>query len=216
MIRLSAVFWLLLVSGTALATFAVKYEVQSLDDGLGDARKATAAANRELRALDAEWAYLNRPDMLAAMNQRFLSLAPIARRQLETAITDIPMRPQPVPPPQPAPGPTTGPVAGLDRAPPRGALPVAAGVLDGPSHDTTAPESTVAGEPVSGRPAMPERLAPATTPVKPLLVKAAAVSAAPPSARAPEIRSLDRRPSDVRALDSRSLDRLIARIAARR
>ena len=130
MIRLSAVFWLLLVSGTALATFAVKYEVQSLDDGLGDARKATAAANRELRALDAEWAYLNRPDMLAAMNQRFLSLAPIARRQLETAITDIPMRPQPVqpvpppqpvqpvPPPQPAPGPTTGPAAGLDRAPP--------------------------------------------------------------------------------------------------
>ena len=42
---------------------------------------------------DAEWAYLNRPDALAQMNQRYLSLAPIATKQLIANIADIPMRP---------------------------------------------------------------------------------------------------------------------------
>ena len=56
-----------------------------------------------IRVLDAEWAYLNRPDALAQMNQRFLSLTPIATKQLQTSLTDIPMRP--APPPQPAPAP---------------------------------------------------------------------------------------------------------------
>jgi hypothetical protein len=188
MIRLSSVFWLLLVSATALATFAVKYEVQALDDQFAAARKATASENRELRVLDAEWAYLNRPDSLAAMNQRFLSLAAITRKQLQTAITDIPMRPAPPAPPASSPvpptaaAPETGPVAVLDTRPSGSALPVAPALLD--------------------RPAAPERLAMVSAPVKPLLVGATA----PPGPPVPRSRSLD----------NRSLDQLIARIAADR
>jgi hypothetical protein len=174
-IRLSSVFWLLLVSATALATFAVKYEVQALDDQLTDAGKATASENRELRVLDAEWAYLNRPDMLAAMNQRFLSLAAITRKQLQTAITDIPMRPAP---PAPAPAPPAaapseaGPVAAVDAQPPNDVAPVAAAPLAGP--------------------AAPERLAMASAPVKPLLVGATASPGQP----LPRTRSLDNRSLD--------------------
>lgn len=187
MIRLSSVFWVLLVSATALATYAVKYEVQALDDQLTDAGKATASENRELRVLDAEWAYLNRPDTLAAMNQRFLSLAPITRQQLQTAIADIPMRPAPTaPPPAPSvpqtiPVPETGPVAAVDTRLPANTLPVASAALDGPPA--------------------PVRLAMASAPVKPLQVAAAAT---PSSLLRP------------RSLDSRSLDQLIARIAAHR
>jgi hypothetical protein len=174
MIRLSSVFWLLLVSATALATFAVKYEVQALDDQLTDVGKATAAENRELRVLDAEWAYLNRPEMLAAMNQRFLSLVAITRQQLQTAITDIPMRPAPPPPPPvapPAPTPTTGPVAAVAAPPPSNPLPVAATPLHGPA---------------------PEGLAMASAPAKPLLA-AATIS---PGARLSRTRSLDNRSLD--------------------
>ena len=197
MIRLSSVFWLLLVSATALTTFAVKYEVQALADQLTDAKKATASESREMRVLDAEWAYLNRPDMLAAMNQRFLSLVPITRKQLQTAIADIPMRPVPVPVPAapqapvPPAGPTPeiGPVAALDTWPSGTAPPAAPGSQDRPA----VPEAT-------DRPATPARLMMASAPVRALLAR--------PTTAAPLARA--------RSLDSRSLDQLIARIAGGR
>jgi hypothetical protein len=168
MIRLSSIFWLILVSATALATFAVKYEVQALDDQLGDLKRTTVSEHHELHVLDAEWAYLNRPDMLAAMNQRFLSLVPITRTQLQTTIADIPMRPPPpAAVPQTPPEEASARVAAVDVAPPEPALPVTPASLD--------------------------RLAMASAPVKPLLVKAA-VSPGPPEPRTRPLdsRSLDR------------------------
>jgi hypothetical protein len=101
MIRLSTLFWLILVSATGFAMFAVKYEVQALTDELGQTTKRAGGAENEIRVLDAEWAYLNRPDALAQMNQRYLSLVPIATKQLRTSVADIPMRPPPPPPPVP-------------------------------------------------------------------------------------------------------------------
>jgi hypothetical protein len=193
MIRLSSVFWVLLVSATALATFAVKYEVQTLDDRLADAEKATASENREVHVLDAEWAYLNRPEMLAAMNERFLALTPIARQQLQTSIADIPMRP----PPPAAPGATTGAMAAVDRGTPAVAAPPALTAADGGPLDTSS-EGATPKMSARGAAAPPEKLALAA-PAAPLLVRTAAVS-----------------PVRARALDNRALDQLIARIAAGR
>jgi hypothetical protein len=99
MIRLSTLFWLVLVSATGFAMFAVKYEVQALADELAQTSKRAGDAEHEIRVLDAEWAYLNRPDALAQMNQRYLSLVPIATKQLRISVSDIPMRPVPPPPP---------------------------------------------------------------------------------------------------------------------
>ena len=93
MIRLSTLFWLILVSATGFAMFAVKYEVQALADQLAHTSRQADDAERDVRVLDADWAYLNRPDALAAMNQRYLSLLPIATKQLIASIADIPMRP---------------------------------------------------------------------------------------------------------------------------
>ena len=53
------------------------------------------AEEHEIRVLEAEWAYLTRPETLDAMNRRFLSLAPISTKQLHTTVADIPMRPPP-------------------------------------------------------------------------------------------------------------------------
>ena len=99
MIRLSALFWLVLVSATGFAMFAVKYEVEALADELAQTAKQADDAARDIRVFEAEWAYLNRPDALAQMNQRHLSLVPIATKQLMASLTDIPMRPAPPPPP---------------------------------------------------------------------------------------------------------------------
>lgn len=127
MIKLSGIFWLIVVATAGFAMFAVKYEVQGLADHLARSVKQADDTERDIRALGAEWAYLNRPDALAQLNQRFLSLAPIATKQLRTSLADIPMRPAP-PPPTPvetvaavasiAPAPTPPPEGGSPPSPP--------------------------------------------------------------------------------------------------
>ena len=107
MIRLPTLFWLLIVSTAGFAMFAVKYEVQSVADQLARTVRQADDTEREIRVLDAEWAFLNRPDALAQMNQRLLSLGPIATKQLRTNIADVAMRPAPLPAPPPSP-PTSG------------------------------------------------------------------------------------------------------------
>src|SRR5579875_2402852 len=93
MLRLSTLFWILLVSAAAAGMYAVKYRVQGLEHALIATEKATIAEQHEIRVLDAEWTYLNRPESLAQMNARFLSLVPITAKELRTSVADIPMRP---------------------------------------------------------------------------------------------------------------------------
>ena len=92
MIKLGTVFWLVLVSLTGFAMFAVKYGVQSLEDELNRTKKASIAEEHAIRADEAEWAYLTRPETLDEMNRRHLSLGPIATNQLRVTLNDIPLR----------------------------------------------------------------------------------------------------------------------------
>jgi len=92
MVKLSTLFWMLLVSTTGFAMFAVKYGVQSLEEELYRTKRATIAEEHAIRADEAEWAYLTRPETLDEMNRRHLSLGPIATKQLRITLGDIPMR----------------------------------------------------------------------------------------------------------------------------
>jgi len=141
MIKLSALFWLVLVSATGFAMFAIKYEVQAVADQLAQTTKRADDAERDIRVFDAEWAYLNRPDALAQMNQRYLSLAPIATKQLIADIGDIPMRPAPPP-----------------------AVETAAAVAENPQPQNASPASNppFAEQPAQGQPS-PESGAPVLT-----------------------------------------------------
>ena len=125
MIRLGTLFWLVLVSATGFAMFGVKYQVQALEDELARTNRAAAAEEHELRVLDAEWAYLTRPETLEAMNRQFLSLGPIATKQLHTTAADIPLRPPP-PPVEPPPAEPPAVVAAAEPAPAVSAAPGAA------------------------------------------------------------------------------------------
>jgi hypothetical protein len=119
MIRVGTLFWLVLVSATGFAMFGVKYQVQALEDELARTKRATAAEEHEIRVLDAEWAYLTRPETLEGMNRQFLSLAPISTKQLHTTAADIPLRPvPPAPPPAAAPAEATTVVAVVEPTPP--------------------------------------------------------------------------------------------------
>lgn len=200
MIRLSTLFWLVVVSTAGFAMFAVKYEVQALADQLARTAKQADDTERDIRVLDAEWAYLNRPDALAQMNQRLLSLVPIATKQLRGSIADLPMRPPPPPPPPPpvetvaADGATAVAALGTAPNPPAEALAPSAGA------EPQSPPAEVAQHVLSVALDTPV----AAEPTRPAAIRTAAVKTA---ARPP-------RPNPPRR--ARSLDELIAQITESR
>ena len=136
MTKLGALFWVTLVAMAGFGTFKVKYAVQDCEDQLNRLRKQTTAEQQEIRVLTAEWTFLNQPERLVNLNPRILRLAPIATKQLQGRIEDIPLRAVPAEPdaliaasPEPAvpPTPPTGlPVAtaALRSNPDKPALPV--------------------------------------------------------------------------------------------
>jgi hypothetical protein len=193
MMRLRLLFWLVLVSATGFAMFGVKYQVQALEEELARINRATALEEHEIRVLDAEWAYLTRPETLEAMNRQFLSLVPISTKQLRTTVADIPMRP---PPPAPTEGTTA--VAAAEPAPTPSAP-------SSPADEVPAPVVAPAGA-VSE----PPQTKSALSVLPALLEKPAATSqlakAAPVKAAA--------RPSPPRR--AKSLDDLISQIMASR
>ena len=176
MIRVGTLFWLVLVSTTVFAMFGVKYQVQALEDELARSNRATAAEEHELRVLEAEWAYLTRPASLEAMNRQFLSLGPIATKQLHTTAADIPLRPPPPEPPPPAAEPPAvvtaaepAPAASMPPSAPEG-VPMQAAE---PTTPQTAAEPPVTQSALRAMPALLEKPVPA-----PQLAKAAPVKAA--------------------------------------
>ena len=184
MIRLRLVFWLVLVSATGFAMFGVKYQVQALEDELSRINRATALEEHEIRVLDAEWAYLTRPETLEAMNRQFLSLVPISTKQLRTAVADIPMRP---PPPAAPPAPAEAavivaaaePASTPSAAPDEAAAPIAAA-----AKPPTEPPQTRSA--LSVMPALLEK--PAATPQ---LAKASPVKASTRPSSPHRAKSLD-------------------------
>jgi hypothetical protein len=205
MIRLGTLFWLVLVSATGFAMFGVKYQVQALEDELARTNRATATEEHELRVLEAEWAYLTRPETLGAMNRQFLSLGPLVTKQLHTTVSDIPLRPPPPPPAEPplAEPPLAEPpvvVAAAESAPAVSAAPsVPEGVpvrAPEPAIPQTAAEPPVTQSALRAMPALLEKPA-----------------AAQQSAKAGPAKAVVKPPSPKRA---KSLDDLIAQIMTSR
>jgi hypothetical protein len=193
MIRLGTLFWLVLVSATGFAMFGVKYQVQALEDELARTNRATAAEEHELRVLEAEWAYLTRPATLEAMNRQFLSLSPIATKQLHTTAADIPLRPPP-PPAEPPPVEPPVVVAAAEPAPATSMPPSAPeGVplrAPEPATPQTAAEPPVTQSALRAMPALLEKPAAAPPLAKAVPVKTAA-KPSPPAGPPRRAKSLD-------------------------
>jgi hypothetical protein len=197
MMRLRLLFWLVLVSATGFAMFGVKYQVQALEEELARINRATALEEHEIRVLDAEWAYLTRPETLEAMNRQFLSLVPISTKQLRTTVADIPMRPPPSAPP-PAPTEGTTAVATAEPAP-------TPSPSSSPADEVPAPVAAPAGA-VSE----PPQTKSALSVLPALLEKPAATSQL---AKAASVKAVSRTTPPHRA---KSLDDLISQIMASR
>ena len=217
MIRFASLLWLALVAVTGFATFKVKYAVQDIEEALNKVRRQTTAEQQEIHVLRAEWTALTQPERLADLNRRVLSLAPVAPKQLQRKIDEIPLRlvpePEPVIAAAPAPEPVIAPPSALaavlpEAAPVTRALtatPVAA-APSAPPDVVVAAAAVGAATPTSGMPKISLIAAAEAAPLPALPVKA---TPAKPEARP---QSAKGKP----AQQPRSLDRLIDAIAESR
>jgi hypothetical protein len=205
MIRLPILFWLIVVSTAGFAMFAVKYEVQTLADQLAHLVKQSDEIGRDVRVLDAEWAYLNRPDALARMNQQFLSLVPIATKQLRSDLADVPMRPAPPPPSAPsAPVETVGVIA-------------SARVAATPALQASAPTQASSAQPIAPQ-SLPARAQPSAVQVAENTASAVAAQLDTPAAShsAKAVAAARTAPRPVLLHRPASLNELIAQITESR
>jgi hypothetical protein len=91
-LRPSTLLWLAVISAVGYGMFQVKYRVVQLEDELARVNRSIDADRDELRVLGAEWSYLNQPQRLDQLRQRYLTLVPIQRAQQGT-LDQVPFRP---------------------------------------------------------------------------------------------------------------------------
>ncbi|MBK1666812.1 hypothetical protein CKO28_01985 [Rhodovibrio sodomensis] len=90
-VRLSLVIWLIVAGAVALGLYQVKYEVQRLEEELQQVRSDIRQDRVALHVLEAEWAYLNRPERLQRLASKHLDMGPTGARQV-AAVTALPPR----------------------------------------------------------------------------------------------------------------------------
>jgi cell division protein FtsL len=71
------------VAVLAIGLYMVKYSVQDVQRNVASLKTELAREKESLHLLNAEWAYLNRPDRLRQLADRHLDLVPLDSRQIE-------------------------------------------------------------------------------------------------------------------------------------
>lgn len=82
--RLSLPVWLIVVLAAGFSMFQIKFAVQELEQQLGRTNRDIQRAQEQIRVLKAEWSYLNEPGRLSDLNRRYLGLAPVAAKQMQS------------------------------------------------------------------------------------------------------------------------------------
>ena len=90
-VRVSLVIWLIVAGAVALGLYQVKYEVQRLEEELQQVRNDIRQDRVALHVLEAEWAYLNRPERLQRLASKHRDMGPSGAQQV-AAVTALPPR----------------------------------------------------------------------------------------------------------------------------
>lgn len=73
----------LLFAAASLGLYQIKYRIHSLKEDLTGIRNAVRMEQEAIHVLEAEWAYLNRPQRLAQLTTKYLSfLSPVLPSQI--------------------------------------------------------------------------------------------------------------------------------------
>jgi len=91
MIRRSTLFWLLAAILIGCGLYQLKYEVQAKEERLARLNRQIQLEQEAIHVLNAEWAFLNRPDRIADLANRHLELSQVVPAQFGRVAT-IPER----------------------------------------------------------------------------------------------------------------------------
>lgn len=80
--RITTIIWMASFAIAAFGLYIVKYAVQDLQQEVEVARSELAKEQESLHLLNAEWAYLNRPERLRSLAEAHLSLEPLDSRKV--------------------------------------------------------------------------------------------------------------------------------------
>lgn len=81
MIRRSTLFWLLAAILIGCGLYQLKYEVQAKEERLARLNRQIQLEQEAIHVLNAEWAFLNRPDRIADLANRHLELTQVVPAQ---------------------------------------------------------------------------------------------------------------------------------------
>lgn len=85
MIRPGALVWIGATVIVAIAMFLIVYRVKGLETELASLNQEALAHEEAIHVLKAEWGFLNRPERLAELAERYLALEPVSAAQLTAA-----------------------------------------------------------------------------------------------------------------------------------
>jgi hypothetical protein len=81
MIRRSTLLWLLAAIIVGCGLYQLKYEVQGKEERLARLNRQIQTEQEAIHVLNAEWAFLNRPERLAGLAGRHLEMSPVSPAQ---------------------------------------------------------------------------------------------------------------------------------------
>lgn len=84
-LRITSLVWMACFAVGAFGLYMVKFSVQNLQREVVVAQQQLADEKESLHLLNAEWAYLNRPERLRALAAQHLKLVPLDSRRIENA-----------------------------------------------------------------------------------------------------------------------------------
>lgn len=82
MIRLPTVLWMFVMVVAVFLLYAAKYEVQGVRAQIADTSQKLKEQKEALHVVAAEWAYLNRPERLQALANKYLSPSAVTVDQI--------------------------------------------------------------------------------------------------------------------------------------
>ena len=82
MIRLSMIFWVVVVSISAFGLYSVKFKVQTLRNQIADVERQLESERESMNVVAAEWAYLNRPERIQKLADNYLVAKEVTVEQI--------------------------------------------------------------------------------------------------------------------------------------
>ena len=91
--RMSNVTWLVLIAAAAYGLYFVKFQVQELQRQTASLEKELDQELEHLHVIEAEWAYLTRPDRLQKLVEQHTTLKPVVGVQVQQ-VARLPFPPE--------------------------------------------------------------------------------------------------------------------------